>query len=343
MGLDILYLSQEQVRQCGGEDIKLFIDTMETVFSLHDHGQCVLPPKTVMRWGDMDSETVKGRINSMPGYVGGNINACGIKWIASSPQNPFLHQLPRASGIIILNDPETLVPIAIMDGTLISAMRTGANSGVVAKYLAREDSKVLGLIGAGVQNRTQLLALHATLPQLQQIKLFDINHERAQQFAAEMGERLNISIDVVNSAEEAVSSSDVFVTATVTKVPIVKKEWIKEGALYIHVGSHECEFDVIRTADKVIVDDWAELKHRGVETISIMYAQGLLADSEIDAELGEIVNGKKPGRESQQEIIYFNSVGMGIEDVAIAQKIYERAVTMKVGTWLSLWDQPAFV
>jgi N-[(2S)-2-amino-2-carboxyethyl]-L-glutamate dehydrogenase len=132
--LDLLYLSQSDVEKCSGLNMKKVIDTMEKVFSIHDKEDYVLPNKTALRWGDLESETTKGRINSMPGYIGGDFDVSGIKWISSAPQNPFKHNLPRATGIIILNHPETLVPIAIMDGTLISAMRTGANSGVAAKY-----------------------------------------------------------------------------------------------------------------------------------------------------------------------------------------------------------------
>jgi N-[(2S)-2-amino-2-carboxyethyl]-L-glutamate dehydrogenase len=279
----------------------------------------------------------------MPGYVGGAYNSSGIKWISSAPQNPINYNLPRAAGIIILNDADTLMPIAIMDGTLISAMRTGAVSGVVAKHLARKDSKVLGLVGAGVQNRTQLLAIHSVFPELEKVKVADLNLERARTFCEEMSQFVSTPFEIVSDAERAVRDSDIFVTATVTEKPIIKAEWISEGSLHIHVGSHECEFEVIDKADKVVVDDWEELKHRGVESISIMYAQGKFDPESIHAELGEIVNGKKSGRESDKEKIYFNSVGMGIEDVAIGKIIFERAKELKKGKLLNFWKSPIFI
>ena len=128
------------------------------------------------------------------------------------------------------------------------------------------------------------------------------------------------------------------ITATVTKTPIVKPDWIEEGTLYIHVGSHECEFEVIDQADKIVVDDWEELKHRGVETISIMYSEGKFDESNIHAELGEVVNLVKSGRENEKEFIYFNSVGMGVQDVALASIIYEAAKERGIGQELSLWE-----
>jgi len=341
--LEFRFLNQEDVKRCGGDDIELFINTMEDVMSLHDNNEYVLPNKTILRWGGLDSETSKGRINSMPAYIGGKYDSCGIKWISSAPMNPIEKNLPRASGVIILNDSDTLLPYAIMDGTLISAMRTGAISGVVAKYLAKENSKVLGLVGAGVQNRTQLIALRAALNDLEVIKIYDIDLKRAESFAKDLEQQIGMEIKVVDSAEQAVRNSDIFVTATVTEKPIIKKEWIEDGALYIHVGSHECEFDVITCSNKIVVDDWEELKHRGVETISIMYKNGLIKDENIYAHLGEIINGKKKGRENNREKIYFNSVGMGIEDVAIAKLIYQRATEGDIGQKLFMWQEPTFV
>ncbi|MEJ8766084.1 ornithine cyclodeaminase family protein [Oceanobacillus sp. HCA-5259] len=339
---NVLFLNQEDVKKCGGEDMSLAIEVMESVFSLHQKEDYVLPNKSVLRWGDIDSETTRGRVNSMPASIGGEFQSVGIKWISSSPTNPDKYGLPRASGIIILNDYETLFPKAIMDGMLLSAMRTGANSGVAAKYLAREDSKVLGLIGAGAQNKTQLMAMKSVLKNLTEVKINDLNKERAHLFAEEMNEKVNLPIKVVDTAEEAVRGSDVFITATVSKTPIVKYEWIDKGSLYLHVGSHECEYEVIEKADKIVVDDWEELKHRGVETISLMYAEGEFNESRIDAQLGEIVNNIKHGRMNNDEFIYFNSVGMGIQDVALASVVYEKAVEKKIGKQLNMWGNPTF-
>lgn len=337
---EVLYLSQEDVLSAGALDMSLAVPTMEEVFRLHHEKDYILPNKCVLRWGGMETESVKGRINAMPGFIGGDINAVGIKWIASSPQNPNKYQLPRASGIIILNDPDTLVPIAIMDGTVVSASRTGANTGVAAKYLARPESKVVGLIGAGVQNRTQLLALQYALPQLKEVKVYDLFMDRAEIYAKEMSAKTGLAIKAVKTAREAVAGSDVFVSATVTKEPIIKKDWLEPGIFYSHVGSHECEFDAVLAMDKRVVDDWEEIKHRGVETLAVMFHAGMVTDSAISAEIGGIVARAKPGRENPQEKIYFNTVGMGIEDVALATKVYAKAQSMGLGKKLTLWDNP---
>lgn len=337
---EILYLTQEDVLAAGGLDMSLAVPTMEEVFILHHKKDCVLPPKGILRWGDEKSETVKGRINSMPGWIGGSIRAVGIKWIASSPRNPFNHGLPRASGVIILNDPETLIPIAVMDGTVISAARTGANTGVAAKYLAKKSSRSLGLIGAGVQNRTQLLAVNLALPGLTDIRIYDLDVARARQFSQEMGVKIGKEIKVAASAADAVRGADIFITATVTKKPIIKAAWIEPGVFYSHVGSHECEFDAILKMDKRVVDDWEEIKHRGVESLAIMFSAGLIKDDAIYAQLGAIAAGSKPGRENDAETIYLNTVGMGIEDVALASRVFERAKALGLGQKLRLWEKP---
>lgn len=340
---ELLFLNQEDIVKCGGDNIGLAIDTMEDVFSLHQKNDYVLPNKSVLRWGDMDSESTRGRINSMPASIGGGFESVGIKWISSAPQNPDKFGLPRATGMIILNDYETLAPVCIMDGMLLSAMRTGANSGVAAKYLAKKESEVLGLVGAGVQNRTQLLAMNHVNNNLKEVKIADLNMDRARNFAEEMSSKVNIPIKVVENAEKAVRGSDIVITATVTKKPIVKKNWISEGTLYIHVGSHECEFDVIDSADKIVVDDWEELKHRGVESISIMYKEGLFDESKIHGHLGEVVNSVKSGRTNNKEFIYFNSVGLGIQDVALSSIIYQRAKERNIGQKLSLWGEKTHI
>jgi N-[(2S)-2-amino-2-carboxyethyl]-L-glutamate dehydrogenase len=342
--VDLLFLSQSDVEKCGGNNINFIIDIIEEVISLHDKKDYVLPTKSSLRWGGIDAETTSGRINSMPGFIGGRFQSSGIKWISSAPNNPFKYNLPRAAGLIILNNPETLLPEVVMDGTLISAMRTGAVSGVVTKHLAKKDSSVLGLVGAGVQNRTQLMAIKAACQTIKTVKVADLNLNRAKVFCEDMKITMkDIKFEIVDSAELAVRGSDIFVTATVTDKPIVQKEWVDKGSLHIHVGSHECEFDVIEQADKIVVDDWIELKHRGVETISIMYKEGKFDPANIYAELGAIVNEKKLGRENDSERIYFNSVGMGIEDVAVAKCIYDISKEKQLGQKLNLWSSPSFV
>ena len=189
--VQFLYLSHEDVIKAGGTNMFGAMQATERSFFLHGKGDFILPPKPVLRWGDATTEETTGRIMSMPSWLGGKkykeellsknllgpVNTAGIKWIPSKPSNPSKYGLPRANAIIIIVNPETLMPDCIMDGTIVSAMRTGAASGVGAKYLANEDSKVMGLIGASVQGRTQLMAMKSALPGLEVCKVYDINEQ----------------------------------------------------------------------------------------------------------------------------------------------------------------------
>ena len=335
----LLYLDQEEVAEAGGADMEAAVRDTEEVFRLHHLGQTVLPSKVVLRWGDSSSELERGRINGMPGYVGGTINMAGIKWIASFPANPFRHGLPRGSGLIIINDPDRGVPLAVMDGTLISAMRTGAVTGVAAKYLARSDSRVVALLGAGVQSRTQLMALRVALPSLERVYVVDPVRERAETFAQEMEARLGLSVTVAEP-EAALRGADAVVSATTSSEPIIRQGWLPSGVFYSHVGGYECEFDVVREADRRITDNWSEIKHRGIQTFALMHQQGLLKDGDIECDLGAIVAGDHPGRRTPQERIIFLAVGMGIEDVAVAARVFRTASDRGLGRWLPLWNEP---
>lgn len=342
--LSVLLLSKDDVVKAGGLDMSMTIKDVENTLSLLEGGKCIAPDKVVLKWGKtLEEESRSGRINGMPGYVGGEYNMAGMKWIGSNPDNPFKFGYPRATALTILNDPETKVPLAILDGTIISAMRTGAVTGVAVKYLAIENSAIVGLIGAGVQNKTQLHAILTVRPSIKRVYIYDINRERSADFAQYVQKEYEKECIVAETAKEAVVNADIFVTATVAERPIVQSDWMKEGAFYSHVGSFECDYETVKKADKRVVDDWEHVKQRAVSTIAIMANEGKIVDKDIHAELGEIINNKKVGRKSASEKIYFNSVGMGIEDVAVATRIYKMAKEMNLGTEFKLFDKSQWI
>lgn len=340
---EVLWLSQGDVIAAGGLDMAAAMKDVEDVFRLHASGDYVLPEKIVLKWGEPTSEDKENHVNVMPGYVGGRFDVAGLKTIASFPRNPFERGLPRASALVVLHDTEVGLPLAMMDGTLISAMRTGAATGVGVKYLAREDVTRVGLIGAGVQCRTQLMAVQIARPGIKQASIFDLHRDRAEAFAEEMSQRLGLEIGVADSAEEAVRQAEVLVTATTTAQPIVRDDWLAPGSLYAHVSGYECEYDVIRHADKVLVDDWNLVKHRMVSTVALMWRDGAFADEDVYAELGEVVSGQKPGRENDREVIIFSPIGMGLNDIAVGHRLYEAACSKGLGQKLTLWNSPVWM
>ena len=344
MGREFRYLAEEDVIQAGGLDMAMTMEVVEDVFALFGQGECILPSKVVLRWGDLESErTTRGHINAMPGYVGGEYDMAGQKWAAGFYQNPAQHGLPSVTALVILNDAYTGLPVAIMDGTLISAMRTGAQAGVAAKYLARKDSRTVGVIGAGVQNRTLLMAYKTALPELSDVLVNDLEEERSQGFCEDMQEKLDMSFEIVTSAKEVAARADILSTATTTVAPIVKRGWVPEGALFCQMGALEIEPPAVREFDKIVVDNWSEILHRQCPALAIAKERGAITDADIYAELSEVVLGDKAGREDSAERLYFSAVGMGLLDIAVGTRLLKGAREQGIGRMLPLWEEPAFI
>jgi ornithine cyclodeaminase len=323
--VEFLYLSQEDVIAAGGLDMDGTLAAVEEAFRLWGQGDVVQPLKSTIRWGPPPTENTRGRIIAMAAHVGGGVDTAGVKWIPSMPGNPRVHGLPRACALIILSDPHTGLPLAVMDGTVISAMRTGAATGVAAKYLARKESAILGLVGAGVQNRTQLLALCRILPRLVDVRVFDLNPERAQAFCTEMQKQVRPPLRVTESARAAIEGADAFVTATVSGEAYVEADWIKVGAFHSEISSWDTHPATLTVYDKIVVDDWGSIRHGGKHVSTRAIAAGVIPESRMYAELGDIVAGKTQGRQTEEERILFNPIGMPINDVSEATRIYRAA------------------
>ncbi len=335
---DFIYLSQEDVLRTGIQ-MPQVLDTVESVLALHDADQAILPSKVILDLGERE----RGRINSMPAYLGREFNICGMKWIAGFPPNPVKHGIPRAHALTILNDAETGVPLAVMDGTFISAMRTGAVTGVGARYLANPGSEVVGIIGCGVQARTQIMALKAAVPARKVVRAYDLRPEARDQFLKWIAAHLDLKGDAADSPRQAVEGSDIVVTVTVADEPIVKDAWLKKGSLFAHVGSYQEEEEaVVFNSDKVVVDIWEEVVHRGTPLLARLFRAGKISESRIHANIGAIIRGKKPGRERADERIFFSPLGLGSEDIGVACLVYRLAKQKGLGVPLKLWETPYF-
>jgi 2,3-diaminopropionate biosynthesis protein SbnB len=337
--VEFLFLSQEDVIAAGGLDMAGTMQAVEAAFRLHAEGKTILPPKPVLRWGGPETEETTGRIMAMPAYLGGELRIPGIKWIPSAPQNPAKYHLPRANAIIVLNDPDTLMPLAIMDGTLISAMRTGAATGVAAKYLARPGATRIGLVGAGVQGRTQLMALKVALPKAAKVSVFDLDAAKAENFARDMGRELELDVYPVESAEAACQGADVFVTATMSTFAYVKADWYAPGAFHSEISFWDTPPEVLGQLDRIVADDYYQVEHHGVDVCFRAVRDGHITRDRV-VDLGDILVGKASGRQAETDKILFNPIGMGINDVAEAYRVYRQAVRQGIGQRLSLWNSP---
>jgi len=321
--LEITYLSQGDITGLG-LTMNNAISIVEKALREHGAKRVENPPKPGIH------PRPDAFLHAMPGYLSG-MGAAGLKWVSSFPSN---HQLglPAVMGLIILNEVHTGRPLAIMDCRWITAVRTGAVSGVAAKYLAKKEAESVGIVGAGVQGRYNLLALSEVLPKLKIAKICDIKRDSIEAFKRELKKMIPFPIEAVSCPEEAISESDVVVTATGRlDEPIFKNSWVKEGALVLPVHHRGWENETLHKADKFVCDDWPQLEqaHREVGGFD-----GALPP--LYTELGEIILGKKPGRENDKERIIDFNYGLAIEDVAMAQEVFKRAVEKGKGQVLTL-------
>ncbi len=339
MSVDILFLNNKAMNELGAGDMKEVIHDVERVYSLNAEGDIIAPGKCVMRWGQtVEDENTLGRINAMPGYIGGEYDMAGIKWIGSGPQN-YKKGLPRASVTVILNDPDTKLPLCVADGTAVSTMRTGASGGVAVKFLAKSDASVMTICGAGAQAPTQLEAALIGRPTIKKLYIYDIRPESSERFAKLCNEKYpHLEAIPTSDVEMAVRESDIIDCVTLAAEPFIKGEWLKKGALVMNMADYEVDNDCVKRADKVVVDYWENVKHRMISTVALMWRDGLFRDEDLHAELGEIVIGKKSPRENDDEIIYFNAVGAGIMDIAVTARCYRNAIKTGKGIKLPYWE-----
>ncbi len=332
------FFSQEDLLGAGCLDIHMAMQAAERAIRAHHAGEVLFPEKIVQIFNDETQE----RINCLPAtFV--NEKVCGVKWVSVFPPNPVRHGIQNLSAVIILSETEHGFPIAFMEGTLCSNVRVGTMGAIAAKYLARPDSTSIGFIGAGEQAKMHLIAMKTAIPSLSVCRVGAKEPDEERQFVEEMSAILpEITYEMAETdLQRAVGDADVIVTATSAQAPLLKADWVKPGAFYSHVGGWDDEYGVAKICDKIVCDDWETVKHR-TQTLSRMYKDGELTDSDVHCDLVDLITGSKPGRESDDERIYFNAVGLAYVDVAIAIAMYERALEAGMGQDLQVQHEMIF-
>ena len=300
------------------------IELVDRVFKAHGQGNAVMPPKIKLIMAETD-----GWINAMPGYLK-DINAAGLKWAGGWANNPS-RGLPYIMAEMFLIDPDSGALRAVLDAGYITDLRTGAATAVAAKYLARKDPGSIAIIGAGAQGRMQLRALHCLL-ETGDVRVADHFSDAANRFATDMGEELGIAIHATGSIQDAVKDAGIIVTATTADTPLLYKEWVSPGALIASVGSFpELDPELVMSADKIVVDSWAQNCVRG--EIFRLIEQGRLARDDIHGEMGDVAAGSIPARESDEEVIVAGLIGLGTHDVACAAHVVEAVLQKGGGTF----------
>ncbi|SYZ72291.1 Ornithine cyclodeaminase [Candidatus Zixiibacteriota bacterium] len=269
----------------------------------------------------------------MPAYLR-QMGALACKVVTVYKSNPARHKLPTTIGKVLLQNPETGEVVAIMDGGFLTAVRTGAVSGVATKYLARADvGQVAGIFGAGVQAKMQLWAV-AEARKLHQALVYDISPEAIEGFIKEMSHKLNLEIFPADSPRQILAEADIICTATSSATPLFDGTQMRPGTHINGIGSHtanarELDTEIIRRS-RIVADSYeACLKEAG--DIMIPIQEGVITKEQMYAELGEIIIGKKPGRGNASEITIFKSNGLAIQDAAAAKLVYDKAKKAGVG------------
>jgi alanine dehydrogenase len=284
-----------------------------------------MPPKAYLTLAQGDFRAMYGEIFLPRDHI------CGLKWVNVHPGNPT-RGLLTVMAKIILNDPDTGLEFADLDGTHITDYRTGAAGGIAVKYLARPEASRLGLIGAGAQARTQVAAIVKVRP-IQEIVVYDRHLTCSRPFAENVAAMYGITVRPTENPAEAVFGMDIVVTTTPSRTPVVAREWVSPGTHINAIGAdaagkQELAPEILTTA-KVVVDDWAQASHSG--EINVALAQGDLTPKQIYGSLGDIVAGKKPGRLAPEEITVFDSTGLIIQDLALGLAVYQRAKQRGLG------------
>jgi alanine dehydrogenase len=306
-------------------DMDLALAAVREAFRAYGEGRVNMPPKAYLTLAQGDFRAMYGEIFLSAGHL------CGLKWVNVHPGNPA-RGLPTVMAKIVLNDPETGLEWADLAGTEITNYRTGAAGGVAAEHLARPEASRLGLVGAGVQARTQVAAILKVRP-LREIVVYSRRPEHARAFADEMAAAHGVTARAAASPAEAVQGMDIVVTTTPSTGPVVQGPWVSPGTHINAIGADAAgkqELDpAILTGARIVVDDWAQASHSG--EINVPLARGELSPAQIYGSLGEVVAGRKPGRQRPEEITVFDSTGLIIQDLALGFAVYLKAKELGLG------------
>jgi ornithine cyclodeaminase/alanine dehydrogenase len=326
---DLLYLSRADV-EAAGVTMAEIIARLEIAFREKGEGRVDMPPKPAIHPGPPDGDNF---IHAMPALIGA-LGAAGVKWVSGFPGN-HAKGLPYISGLLILNDVGTGLPIAVMDATWITAMRTGAATAVAAKVLARPGAAILGIHGCGVQGRTNLEALAVAVPTLREVRAYDLHPDRAAAYARAM-EPLHprLALRVVATPREAVEGCAIVVTAgpiLARPRPVIEPAWMAEGMLGVPLD-YDSYFTpaALAAADRFYTDDTRQILQTQAGGVYFQRIPGVYAD------LGEVLAGRRDGRRAPRERLISMNLGIAMDDMATAPLVLEKAGRKGLGTRLPL-------
>lgn len=370
--IDFIYLNEEDMIKAGVTDMKGCVEAMEEMFKLlkigdyrmggangNSHG-CMMVFPQESPFPNMPLDGPDRRFMAMPAYLGGKFDMVGMKWYGSNTENRK-KGLPRSILMLTLNDKDTGAPLAYMSANILSAYRTGAVPGVGAKYFAKKDAKVVGIIGPGVMSKTAFDSFMAVRPMITTVKIKGRSESSVDDFIKYVKEKYPsvTNFERVEDIESAVKDADIVSVATSTETgdislyPYIKEEWIKPGAVICCPASARFDDDFILNRARNVTDNiglyeaWAEeMPYPAYETIPIpaVHCMDLIHDGKMKKEqiddLGDVILGKVPVHRKEDEIVIYSVGGMPIEDVAWGTIVYRNAIEKGIGKKLNLWEKP---
>ncbi|KCZ70987.1 alanine dehydrogenase, Archaeoglobus fulgidus type [Candidatus Methanoperedens nitroreducens] len=318
----VLWLNKKEVESL--LDMRGTLAAVEEAFRQHGLKRVQMPSKLYLYF-----KKHNGDLRTMPAYLEEQ-DITGVKIVNVHPDNPK-RGLPTVMALVVLNSARTGAPVAVMDGTYLTDMRTGASGGVAVKYLARRNSRTVGFVGAGNQAKTQLLAINEVIG-IDEVKATSVSEKSTLAFKEEMEKRINCDISPKKSIKE-VCDCDILVTTTPSREPIVMNDWIAEGTHINAIGAdapgkEELDPQILKRS-RIVVDDIPQASHSG--EINVPLSKGLITEKDIVCELGEVITGNKKARTGDSDITVFDSTGLAIQDIAVADLVYQLAVKEKIG------------
>lgn len=297
------------------------INEIKKSFIQRGKDRVILPEKTSQIFDPVS----QNRINCMPSSLLDE-NVSGVKWVSVFPTNASKN-VENVNGITIISEIETGKPVSIVASSWLTKFRTAGVAALASEYLAKKNSKTIGFIGAGEEAKMHFEVFKLVHPSIKECRVSSRTSKSCIRFVEELSKKYeDVKFKICNNNfEEAIKGSDIVVTAISGQEAVLKAKWLDKANFYVHVGGFEDEYDVALSADKIVCDEWNAVKHRGSQTISKMYREGLLKDENIHAELSEIILGKKESRSNKDKLIYFNSVGMSYVDVLLAKFVYDKS------------------
>lgn len=336
---DFIYLKEEDAIKAGALDMKMTLDACEEVHKLMAEGQISNPAKSHMALPlGCNLQNWESFFNCMPCYIGGDYNIVGMKWAAEAVANGAVPGVPRGIDVTVMSDPATAIPFCILNGSLITAMRTGATAGLFAKYTAPSNTETVTSIGCGVVGKCTVMAVAEALPQVKKLYISDLDMSKAQDVVSEYQSKYpNIEMIPTDKPKAAADESQIIITQTTSTKAFIDKSWMRPGVSLVAVGEIEVEQDVVLASDIIVADYYDQMITNHGRPIAELHRAGKLNKDRV-LDLTDIIVDPAKGRQNDEQFVHSSALGLGALDIMISYKMFLNAKENGYGQMLKIYD-----